>query len=250
MINTVNAEWIKLRTVVAHWVLVVIAVLFPLAITTLVAIFGEVDFGLDSDEVSGLISGLTVVSAMLLGAMAAISLTSEYGHNTIRPTYAATPHRLQVIGAKLATNTGVVTVLSVAVVFLCWLVASTILSSRDASVSIGDDGVLASLLSVCALAVIVSWFAFGLALIIRNSPATVTLLLLWPLLVENLIALLFTLIGWDGATKWLPYGAGITATVAESESDVLGRPGGLIYFGAVALALVAIGTVLDRRRDA
>lgn len=250
MINTLNAEWIKLRTVVAHWVLVVIAVAFPLTITTLVAIFGEVDFGLDADEVSGLISGLTVVSAMLLGAMAAISLTSEYGHNTIRPTYAATPHRLRVIAAKLVTNTSVVTLLSVAVVFVCWMVASTILSSRDASVSIGDDGVLASLISVCALAVIVSWFAFGLALIIRNSPATVTLLLLWPLLVENLIALLFTLIGWEGATRWLPYSAGITATVAESEPDVLGRPGGLLYFAAVSLALVVLGAVLDQRRDA
>lgn len=250
MIATLHAEWIKLRTIAAHWVLVVIAVVFPLVVTTLVAVFGEIELAFDSDDVAGLITGLSVVSAMVLGAMAAMSLTSEYAHQTIRPTYAATPARLRVIVAKILTNTAAIATITFATVFACWTVAATVLSGRDASVSLGDDGVLASLLSVCALAVIVSWFGFGLGLLIRSSPVTITLLLLWPLLLENLIGALFAAIGWGGARQWLPYSAGITATVAETEPDTLGRPGGLIYFAAVASALVAVGAVLDQRRDA
>jgi ABC-2 type transport system permease protein len=251
MINTLRSEWIKLRTITVHWVLVIIAVGFPLVVTTLVAIFGTIDSSIDSSTLSGLIVGLSIVSAMLFGAMAAISLTGEYSHSTIRPTYAATPNRLRVISAKLMVNTMAITVVSVVNVAVCWIVGSLILSSRGRSVSLGDSGVLASLISVCVLAVIVPWFAFGLGLAIRNAPATVTIVLLWPLLIENLIGLLFTLIGWDGATKWLPYQAALTATVDDSSTtDQLGRPGGLIYFAAVSLAIVAFGSWLDQRRDA
>ena len=248
MKHTLRAEWIKLRTVPVHWVLAIIAFAFPVVVTTLVASF--VDGPFTSDDLAGLITGLSIVSAMLLGALSVISLTSEYSHNTIRPTYAATPHRLRVILSKMVTNSVVIGLLTTVIVFLAWLVASPILSARDRPVSIGDDQVLASLFSMIVLSVVVSWFGFGLGLLIRNSPATVTIFLLWPLLIENLIGLVLTLMGGDGATKWLPYAAGITATVAEDEPDVLGRPWGLVYFGAIALALVVMGTVLDERRDA
>jgi ABC-2 type transport system permease protein len=250
MINTLRSEWIKLRTIAVHWVLVTIAVAFPLVVTTLVAVFGTIDAGIDSSTLSGLIVGLSVVSAMLLGAMAAISLTSEYSHSTVRPTYAATPNRLRVIGAKLFVNTSMIAVVTTLTVSACWIIGSNVLSSRGRSVSLGDSGVLGSLIAVCALAVIVSWFGFGLGLVIRNSPATVTILLLWPLLIENLIGLLFTLVGWDGVNKWLPYRAGIGAAADASASNELGRPNGLIYFAAVSLVIVAIGSALDWRRDA
>lgn len=249
--NTMTSELIKLRTVTVHWILAIIAFAFPVVVTTLVAIFGEVNNGgLDGDEVASLITGLTIVSAMLLGAMSVISITSEYGYSTIRPTYAATPNRLRVTVVKMIANSGTIGAVTAVAVALCWGIASVILSARDTSISLGDDGVRPALASVVVLAVIVSWFGFGLGLLIRNSPATVTIFLLWPLLIENLIGLVLSLIGWDGANKWLPYSAGITATVAENEPDVLGRPGGLLYFGAVAIAIVALGAWLDERRDA
>lgn len=248
MKNTLRAEWIKLRTVPVHWILAVIAFAFPVVVTTLVAVFAEGFFS--SDDLAGLITGLTVVSAMLLGALSVISVTSEYSHSTIRPTYAATPHRQRVILAKIGTNSVVVGIVVAVITAIGWLVGSLILSARDKPVSIGDDGVLASLISMVVLAVIVNWFGFGLGLLIRNSPATVTIFLLWPLLIENLLGLVLTVSGGEDATKWLPYSAGITATVAEDEPDVLGRPWGLVYFGGIALALVVIGAILDERRDA
>lgn len=251
MMNTLRSELIKLHTVTVHWILAIIAVAFPVVVTTLVAIFGNVgDIGFDGEDVASLITGLTIVSAMLLGAMAVISITSEYGHSTIRPTYAATPNRFRVTLVKVVANTGVIATVTAVTVAISWVIASLVLSARDTSISIGDDGVLAALVSVVVHSVIVSWFGFGLGLLIRNSPATVTIFLLWPLLIENLIGLVLSLIGWDGATKWLPYSAGITATVAQDEPDVLGRPGGLIYFGVVSLAIVALGAWLDERRDA
>jgi hypothetical protein len=40
------------------------------------------------------------------------------------------------------------------------------------------------------------------------------------------------------------------AGTANPDSDALGRPGGHIWFAVVAVALVALGVLLDERRDA
>jgi hypothetical protein len=118
MIRTITSEWIKLRTVLVHWVLAIIAAAFPIVITVLAAALGDYDFPSDlSGDISGLVVGTGVVTAMLLGAMAAISLTSEYGHNTIRPTFAATPARLQVHTAKLVVVTAVVVTITSALFY-------------------------------------------------------------------------------------------------------------------------------------
>lgn len=251
MKHTIHAEYIKVRTVLGHWVLTIVALAFPLVVVTLVSIFGDFGFGVESDEIASLITGLAVVSAMLLGAMSTITLTGDYGHNTIRPTYAATPDRWKVIVSKMLVNSTLVLAVTAIAVFGSWVIASLILSGRGNPISIGDSGIVATLLSSLALAVIVAMFGFGLGLIIRNSPITITILLLWPLLIENLISLVFIPLGWDGANKWLPYRAAINAVASDGfNEDVLGRPWGLIYFAAVSLAIVGLGTFLDRRRDA
>lgn len=251
MINTIRSEFIKLRTIVSHWVLSIIAVLFPIIVTVLVTILGF-DVGPSAGDLASLIVGVSVVSAMLLGTVAAVSLTSDYAHNTIRPTYAATPGRLRVIGAKVIVSAGSTLVLMLVTVGVSWLVGALILGARDRGVSLGDDGAAASLISTVALGTTVALFAIGLGLIIRNSPTTITLLLLWPLLIENLLALVLGLSGVDGVGKWMPYQAAITAAADGSSDfdDQLGRPWGLLYFAAVSAGLVVLGGLLDDRRDA
>ncbi len=257
MIRTIQSEWIKLRTVTVHWILALLAILFPVVVSVLTAVFADVSLGSQSSDLASLIAGLSVVSAMLLGALSAITLTSEYSHNTIRPTYAATPHRLRVISAKMILNAVVVLVVMLLTAALSWLVASVILSNRDSPVSLGDDNVLKPMMAVAVLGVVVTLFGFGLGLVIRNSPATVTILLLWPLLIESLIAGLFFATGRESWTRWLPYRAGITAAVDDGNGGnggdgfrELGWPNGLIWFAVVALAICGIGAWLDSRRDA
>ena len=50
---------------------------------------------------------MCVVTAMLVGVVTAIGLTSEYTHNTIRPTYAATPARPKVLTSKIIVSTAI-----------------------------------------------------------------------------------------------------------------------------------------------
>ena len=188
MILTLRSEWLKLRTVRVHFVLLALAVAFPVTVTVLVAIFGDNPETVQNHELAELISGTSVISVMLFSAVAAISLTSEFAHGTIRPTYAATPNRVRVMIAKLLVNSVVAAVLSFALIAICWVAGAAILESRDAEISLSmEDGSVGALAGLVVLAVILTWFAFGIGLIVRNSPATVSILLLWPLVAEGLV---------------------------------------------------------------
>ncbi|HZB43006.1 MAG TPA: ABC transporter permease [Ilumatobacter sp.] len=248
--RTIQSEWIKIRTILSHKILVLGAFLFPFVIVTLAATFGGVDEGPDSLEMAEFVMGMSVVTSMLLGVVTAIGLTSEYTHNTIRPTYAATPARPKVLASKIVISTAIALVVAAVTVFATWFSGSTIFNSRGGDTSISDPKVMAVLVSAVVLSALVSWFGFGVGLLIRNSPTTVSLLLLWPLLIEGLMTVFLGLLGWDGASKYLPYQAAIAASTGTPESGDLGRPGGQILFACVGAALIGVGVWLDGRRDA
>ncbi len=250
MKRTIHSEWIKIRTILSHKILVLVGVAFPIVVITLAASFGGVASGPDSIEMSEFVMGMAIVTAMLLGVVTVIGLTSEYTHNTIRPTYAATPTRWRVLAAKLIVSSAVALVVAAFTVFVAWFAGSTIFNARGGKTSIGDPKVMTVLVSTIVLAVLVTWFAFGVGLLVRNSPASVTLVLLWPLLIEGLIQLVLALLDLDEASKYVPYQAAISASAADPGVDTLGRPGGQILFACVGIALVALGTWLDNRRDA
>ena len=85
-----------------------------------------------------------------------------------------------------------------------------IASSRDAPISLSDvPAGAAPLFGVIVFAGIVSLLGYGLGLIIRNTPASVAVLLVWPLVVEGLVAALLGAIGVDHPAKFLPYNSGI-----------------------------------------
>lgn len=252
MIDVIRSEWIKVRTVRTHWVLVIVAIAFPAVVATLVGVFiPEPETGSAIDIIS-LISGVAVFSVLLLASLWAINLTSEYSHNTIRVTYAAVPARWKVLFAKAAVGTLVTLVVMTVAFWVAYVAGTQIMSARGADMSLPDDHDLVGVyVALVGLAVIVSWFSLGLGAIIRNSPATVVVVLLWPLLLENLVTLALSLAGVDSVGKWMPYQQAIAAvTDGDASGDMLGRPGAHLYFGAVAIGLVVLGTVLDRRRDA
>lgn len=254
MTSVLLAEWIKVRTVRAHWVLATIAIAFPVVVVGLVGIFNPDPETIRAQELLDLITGVSVVSLLLLASLWVINLTSEYAHNTIRVTYAAIPTRWLVIVAKAIVGTIVTTVVMIVTWGLAWLVGSLLLTGRGGSVSLSAaDGPTQQVASLVALAVIVSWFALAIGALIRNSPAAVVVVLLWPLLIENLVALALGLAGVDGAFKWMPYQAAIGAiggSPGGPGADSLDRPWAQLYFAAWALSLLVAGVLLDRRRDA
>jgi ABC-2 type transport system permease protein len=245
VIDAIRSEWIKLSTITVTWVLAIVAVAFPLLVTILTTALADTTW--DGEDLAGLVSGLLIVTAMLLGVVATIAVTNEFGHNTIRPTFAAMPDRWRPLLAKPIVQLVITAVLAGATVVVCWVVGAVL--SGD-SPDLGDGSALPTLVGVVALAVGLALLGFGLGLLIRNSPAAICILLLWPLIAEGLIAGLLSVIGAEGGVRFLPYSAGFNMAVTDPDPDALGRLAGGLYFFAWVFAIGALGIVSARKRDA
>jgi ABC-2 type transport system permease protein len=254
MLNTLRSEWIKLRTIRMNHVLVILAIAFPLIITVLTALLIDVD-DMDARDLAGLVTGTSVITGMLLGVIGAASITGEFGFGTIRPTFAATPKRMRVVVAKGIVTVVVALIVEAVVVVVCYGIGSGILSSRDATLDLGApaaDGAVDAMIGVIFFAAIVSLLGFGLGLVMRSTPASVAVLILWPLVAEGLIGALMAAAGVDEPFKWLPYNAGINLGNPDAgiDSESLGRVVGGLYFFGVAAAVTALGAIITNRRDA
>ncbi len=254
MVNAVRSEWVKLTTLTVNKILVIIAVAFPVVVTALVA--GLSDEFFSSADVADLIGGLGWLSALLFGVLATIGMSGEFGYNTIRPTFAAQPERIKPLVAKLGVHVIVTALLIAGVIAGAWLLATNLLDgtfSLSESGEFGVDAPRAGLLGMLLLAVGVTIAGFGLGNLIRNTPAAVTALLLWPLVLENILArLLFAALDveWE---KYLPFTQGLTIAIADRGDDgaqLMSRGAAGVYFFAWVIGLTILGIVRTERSDA
>ena len=251
MINTIRSEWIKLRTVRMNFVLFILAVAFPVIVSVLVSSLVDLN-DLKITDVVGTVTGSSVVTALLLGVVGAVSISAEFAHGTIRPTFAATPKRMRVLVSKAIVTALFAAVAEALVVIFCFTVSSAIATSRGAKLSLSDrPEARAALIGIVVFAVIVSLLGFGIGMVIRNTPAAVAVLILWPLVVENIITAILSAAGVDNPQKFLPYisGFGLGNPNAPS-SDSLSRVNGGLYFGAVTAVVAMAGALITARRDA
>ncbi len=245
MIDAIRSEWIKVSTVTVTWVLAIIAVAFPVVVTVLTTALADEIW--DGEELAGLVGGLVIVTSMLLGVVATIAVTNEFAHNTIRPTFAAMPDRLRPLLAKPIVQVAITLVLTVVTVAACWILGAVL--SGDAP-DLGTGTAMPALVGVVLLAVGLTLLGYGLGLLIRNSPAAICILLLWPLIAEGLIAGLFSAAGAEGAVKFLPYAAGFNMALTDTDPDSFGRVVGGLYFFAWVIVIAVAGIISARRRDA
>jgi len=248
VINQLRSEWIKIRTLRVNFVLALIAALFPLIVVGLVTLLTQDEQDV-ADNLASLVTGTMLLTTMLLGVIGALNLTGEYSHQTIRTTFAATPQRSRVLLAKAFVTVVSAMVFAAIIEFLTYLTGSIILSGRDAEVLLDGNG-KAALIGVVVLAGLLALLGYGLGLIIRNSPATVAVLILWPLLLENIARGVLGAAGVENQTPWLPYQAGLSMTFVELEPGEPSRLQGGLTLGAVVLVFVIIGLFVNERRDA
>jgi ABC-2 type transport system permease protein len=245
MIAAIRSEWIKLTTITVTWLLAIAALAFPLIVSFLTALFADEVTG---ETLAGVVSGTTVVSGMLLGVIASVSITSEFGNQTIRPTFAAMPDRWRPLLAKPIVQCGLAAALTTVVVLVGWF-GGRVIAGDDASRDLEGTG--AALLGVVLLSIGLTLLGYGLGLLMRNTAAAICVLLLWPLIAEGLVAGLLSAAGAESAAKWLPYSAGISMAIVDvGDEDTLGRVGGGLWFFAWVLVIFVLGLLSAKRRDA
>jgi ABC-2 type transport system permease protein len=249
MIALIRSEWLKLRTVRSNITMACFAVALPLLITLLTMAFINVD-SVDERAVSAVLLGSGSLSVLLFGIIGVLAITQEYSQGTIRLTLAANPRRTKVYVAK-----GIVlAILSGGLTAFIILVGNTageaILDSRGAVGKLSNDKMGQAYLGMIALSILVSLLGMAIGTLTRNPPSAVTVLVLWPLLLESLIGGLLSLVINSIGFEWMPFQTGMNALRLEDSELDFGRWGSVGYFGLWVLALSLFAHTVFKHRDA
>ncbi|MFT4230603.1 MAG: ABC transporter permease [Microbacterium sp.] len=264
-----RSELTKQFSVAAWWVLALILVVYvgftatALAWALAVAASGAAlpggETGIGDEQLApflySLAASIGYVFPVIVGTLI---VTSELRHQTLTPTFLATPRRGLVLAAKLLS--GVVLGLLFAVLSLVSTVApaAALLAGYglDPALTAGDTW---ALLGRIVLALVLwTLVGVGIGTLVRNQVAAIVIVLAFTQFVEPIVRLASASVeGLRDATAYLPGAAG-DALVGYSFLALAGggtavQPlewwaGGLVLAG-YALVLLALGHLLSWRRD-
>jgi ABC-2 type transport system permease protein len=255
VISVLTAERIKFTSVRSPWWCSLIIVTIGLGMAALMGWLGKQAVtdpataegfpGLTVDVAAGGVSGFGIMVLMIL---AALTVTSEYRFGIIRTTFQAVPSRVNVLVAKGLLTGGYGAALTFVLAFVAYYVAKAVAGtdgSVDLVLSSADDW--RKLYGIPIYAALCALLAIAVGALLRQSAAAIALLLLWPLLIENLFPL-FGSVG-DKVRPFLPFANAQHFLGAELDIDFHWGPwGGLAYFVAfVAIAFVAAAYTVTRR---
>ncbi|UXA14193.1 ABC transporter permease [Mycobacterium sp. SMC-8] len=195
--------------------------------------------------------GVAVFGIPVLMIVAAMTVTGEYRSGLIALTFLATPGRTLVICAKAV----------VSAVFSAAWAAVMVLGAVSAARLTADPGVAAALTvpatlgfaaKVALYAASAAVLGVGVAVLFRHTAGAVTVLLLWPLLVEPLLANLPGR-GWQ-LGPYLPFGNALRFLDVQwlYPGFVMrwGPAGSLVCFAVLAGAVFVAAVITVNRRDA
>ncbi|MEW1632522.1 hypothetical protein AB0469_00410 [Streptomyces sp. NPDC093801] len=231
--RALSYEWFALRSLRTPWVLCGSAVAAQVL----------VDLAVGRDGTSGLRQfaggtvGVTLVGFVLLAAFGVNALGGEYRHRTLTRTVLTLGARRGILPAK-AMLTGAVTASVATVMMLVNALSVPVLGKTSLpaaeAVAMGGAAVLYAVL--CALV------GLALAGVTRNSALSIALVILWPVLLENLLVLT-TGFGRNLA----PFGA----AAAQARAGGGSGPQWLLVLPLAVLTtvLLTVAGVLFRRRD-
>jgi ABC-2 type transport system permease protein len=251
--SVIQVERIKLFSTRSPWWCMVVAAVLTIGFAALTTAF------LNSTEEQQATIFITQpgvqISQMVMMVMAALAVTTEYRFGTIRTSFQAVPQRTALLLGKTAVVSFLAGVIGLIAAFGGWLVGSLFAGSADLAIDtaaewrlLAGEGLVFALSAVIAVAV-------G----IRQSAGAIAILILWPLLLENLVQLI-PKVG-DDLNKWAPFSnassfinqgqdVGLAGEGAGGSNFALGPWWALLYFAGWAAALLLIALFSASRRDA
>lgn len=245
-------ERIKLFSTRSPWWCLALTAVFMLGFSALIA-------GLASTAELSVATSLfgRGFSLIVLLVMAAIAITNEYRFGTIRATFTAVPNRTAVLLAKTVVVALVVGIAGEVLALGAYGLPQLIEPNADLVANTSDEWrFVLGIGPVYALSAVI---AIAVGILVRQTAAAVSILLVWVLLVENLVVLI-PRVG-DDIRSWMPWVASdhfLTAGIGVPGGEGGGFPGelpygpwgGLAYFAGIAVALLVIALVVAERRDA
>jgi ABC-type transport system involved in multi-copper enzyme maturation permease subunit len=249
-------EWIKLRSLRStRWTALILAVAMTgIAILVLryypshwarMSAKDKASFDPVNDGYTGL-----ALAQLIVGALGALAVTSEYSSGMIRATLAACPGRWRLLAAKAAVFAAAALLLGEALSFATFLAGQAVLSSPVPHATLGQPGVLRAVLLAGAYLCLIGLIGMGIGTIVRHSAAAIAVLV-GVVLVLPPILLAFPTSVQHSAQRYLPeLIAENSLTSTHPVVYSLSPWAGLGMLCLYAAALLGAGGWLLARRDA
>lgn len=254
-LNVLRSEWTKLWSLRStRWAL--LAVFFVTLMFTTLFCWGTVaswdDISPEDratiDPVGTSLGGL-FFGQLVIAVLGALVITGEYSTGGIKATLSAVPQRLKVLTAKGLTFAVVALVVGTITCFAAFWIGQLFFATKDLDASLSDPGVLRAVLGGGLYVLGCGMLGFAVGTLLRHSAGSITtaigLLFVLPLLS-------FLLPGEWGETiaKYLFSNAGQQITTVVSTPEFLSPWVGYAVFTLEWVAILVVGAVLMRRRDA
>lgn len=249
--QALHAEWIKLVTVRSmRWTLIATFVLGA-GLTVLIC-WSQAESLASADSFESPASYITwgmMVAQILAVVVGALAVTSEYGTGMIRSTFTVMPSRWRVLLAKAVVVGGVTFVLGTLTALVGYLAANPFLERQGIGLELTGD-VARSMYGSGLLLAGVAVTTLTVGFILRNTAATISVVLAVMLVLGNMAHLLPGVLG-EWIVKLMPGNAGSPiASPVSLGPDLLDPWTGFAVFSAEAATLMLLAYVLLMRRDA
>jgi ABC-type transport system involved in multi-copper enzyme maturation permease subunit len=242
VIALVRSELLKLRTTRTALGLLIGMTGLILLITLLNGLVTDDAFLIERKNQFQLLANGSIASAFA-AVLGVLSLTTEFRHGTVRPTFLAEPRRTRVLAAKAIAIALFSLALGAFGIGLSFAIGRICLSARgEPWLLTGSD---VALVVGGGIAATVLWgvFALGIGAIVRNQVGAIVGLLIWTMFVESILFALVPSVG-----RYLPATAANVLTQIETEHQLSVTAGVVVFVAYIAAAVVA-GAVVTERRD-
>ena len=186
------------------------------------------------------------IAVVVLGVMV---VSAEYTTGMMRSTLQSQPRRLTVLGAKIAVFAALMLVVGEVVSFAAFFAGRSVLSAH-VPVSLGDPGVLRSVVGAGLYLAVLGLFSLAFGAILRHTAGAIVAVLGIIVILSNLTQLLPDSWG-HHVNAWMPTNAGGLVFEPSLPPDhLLTQWQGFAVFCGWTVLLLGVAAVLMRRRDA
>jgi ABC-type transport system involved in multi-copper enzyme maturation permease subunit len=196
---------------------------------------------LAKDEHQRALFGLGLAGGFIASLIGVMSITSEFRHGTIRPTFVFTPRRGRVVSAKVLSSFILGVIFGLITEAVAFGVGLAILAIRGVDVVVPTHELVLVAMGSIACAALMAALGVGVGAVARNQVLAVIGVIVWFMVVENVVVS-----AWPQIGKFFPLAAGDAMTGINADQLLPASQGALVLVGYVLVSFVAALAVTQR----